>query len=90
MFIHHSFEHLVSNVLMIFIWISFIEYFLNPLRSLYIFLLSGMAGNIMSVAIAKGVIQTMGASAGIFGLFGASLSYLMFNWKRMDHERSPR
>jgi membrane associated rhomboid family serine protease len=66
------------------------EYFLNPLRSVYVFTLTGIAGSIMSVAIAGGATKTMGASAGIFGIFGACLSYIMFNWKRMDHERSPR
>jgi membrane associated rhomboid family serine protease len=75
---------------MVFVWVSFIEYFLNPLRSLYLFLLTGFAGSMFSVAITQGADKTMGASAGIFGIFGASLSYLIFNWNRMNHEKSPR
>ena len=90
MFIHLSFEHLVSNVLMIFIWVSFLELYLTPLRSTFIFVLTGIAGSLMSVAITQGVEKTLGASAGIFGLFGAGLGYLLFNWQRMDHENSPR
>ena len=75
---------------MIFIWVSFLELYLTPLRSTFIFILTGIAGLLMSVAVAKGEQKILGASAGIFGLFGAGLAYLLFNWKRMDHENSPR
>jgi membrane associated rhomboid family serine protease len=75
---------------MIFIWVSFLELYLSPLRSSFIFILTGIAGSLMSVAIKKGNEKTLGASSGIFGLFGAGLAYLLFNWKRMDHENSPR
>lgn len=75
---------------MIFVWVSFMEYFLKPFRSFCLFLLTGFAGSMFSVAITQGADKTMGASAGIFGIFGASLSYVMFNWNRMDHEKSPR
>lgn len=90
LFLHLSLEHLLSNVLMIFIWVSFLELYLTPLRSTFIFVLTGIAGSLMSVAIAKGNEKTLGASSGIFGLFGAGLAYLLFNWRRMDHENSPR
>lgn len=75
---------------MIFIWVSFLELYLTPLRSTFIFILTGIAGSLMSVAVAKGDQKTLGASVGIFGLFGSGLAYLLFNWKRMDHENSPR
>ena len=75
---------------MILIWASFLELYLKSLRTTFIFVLTGIAGSLMSVAIAKGNEKTLGASSGIFGIFGAGLSYLLFNWRRMDHENSPR
>lgn len=85
-----SLEHLVANVLMMLIWASYLELYLTRLRSTCIFALTGIAGSLMSVAIAQGRQKTLGASAGIFGLFGAGLGYLVFNWQKMDHENSPR
>ena len=75
---------------MMLIWIPFLEYFITPLRAFAIFLFSGISGTLLSVAVSQGEGKTLGASAGIFGIFGGGLAFVMLNWKRMDHEKSPR
>ena len=90
LFLHSSFGHVVSNILMVIIWGSFLEGFLKPFRTACIFLLSGVYGNVMSAIASGGKYESLGASTGIFGYFGAGFGYLMVNWPRMRHYRSPR
>ena len=75
---------------MMYIFVSLLEIFLTPLRSACIFVLTGIAGSLMSVAIHQGADKTLGASTGMFGLYGAGAAYLVFNWQSMGHENSPR
>ena len=90
LFLHSSFAHVVSNILMVIIWGSFLEGFLKPFRTACIFLLSGIYGNVMSAIASGGKYESLGASTGIFGYFGAGFGYLIVNWTRMKHYRSPR
>ena len=55
-----------------------------------VFVLSGVYGNLMSALASGGKYESLGSSTGIFGYFGAGFAYLMVNWPRMKHYRSPR
>lgn len=90
LFLHSSFGHVVSNILMIIIWGSFLEGLLKPFRTMCIFLFSGIYGNVLSAIASGGKYESLGASTGVFGYFGAGFGYLMVNWPRMRHYRSPR
>lgn len=71
-------------------FISTFEFFLTPLRTFVVFIFGGIGGAMMSVAIIKEGEIPFGADAGVFAILGAGLGYMVFNWKRMDHENSPR
>jgi membrane associated rhomboid family serine protease len=85
-----SAEQLLSNVINILGWIVFMEIFMKSLRCTFIFFLSGITGSLLAIAMDKGNTLFLGASCGLFGLYGSLLSFLLFNWKKMDHEQNPR
>ena len=90
LFLHSGGAHLISNLIMIIIWGSFLEGLMKPLRTCFIFLLAGIFGNLASALASRGKYDSLGASTGVFGFFGAGIGYLMVNWIRMKHRRSPR
>ena len=89
LFIHANFWHVLSNTLMIIIWMSYFEIFLSSKKMPIFFFLSGFLGNIFAVLINNGG-TSLGASTGIFGIIGSSIGFIIFNWKNLDYENSPR
>ncbi len=73
MFLHAGLEHLVFNMMTLFLLGAYIEPLLGSGRFLAAYLLSGLGGGIFSFALNKGL--SVGASTALFGLFGV---YLMF------------
>jgi hypothetical protein len=53
-------------------------------------LLLGAVGNVISAAIGGVQYNQMGCQVGIFAIFGAGLSFLIFNWKNMEGIASQR
>ena len=77
--------HLVGNFFTTFIFVSRVEYTFGPLRTLIIYLLSGIGGNIFSDLInPSNMIVKAGASTSLFGIIGTILGYLILNWKGLD------
>lgn len=73
MFLHIGLEHLVINSLFLYFLGNQMESLLGPLRFAFVYLLSGIMGNVASFAFNPSI--SAGASTALFGLLG-SIVYL--------------
>lgn len=82
MFLHFGFNHLMNNMVTLLIVGRYLEPVVGKVRFLMIYLLSGLGGNVLSMAVEM---QTgdyaisAGASGAIFGLTGALLGLTILN-----------
>ncbi len=74
MFIHASIVHLVGNMLFLLIFGLRGEEFFSLPEYLGIYLIGGLVGNLLSLALGPDLIS-VGASGAIFSLFGACIIY---------------
>lgn len=67
-----------------FVLVTRIEYTFQPLKTLIVYLVSGIAGNIFSLAVdpSNGAFYTIkaGASTSLHGMIGIVLGYIIINW----------
>lgn len=73
-FLHIGIWHLVSNLVMIYYMGTLLEPLLGHFKFLIIYLLSGIGGNLMSLAFGSDKSISAGASTALFGLFGSVLA----------------
>ena len=78
MFLHANIWHLVFNMYALYIIGSQLESFLGRYRYLIVYLLSGLAGSVLSIFFSAGF--SVGASGAIFGLLG-SLLYFGYHYR---------
>ena len=79
MFLHGGFMHIFLNMYSLFIVGPRVEDFFGKWKYLLIYLISGITGGLLSVAM-NGNVISVGASGAIFGLFGALL-YFGYNYR---------
>lgn len=82
MFIHFGFEHLLNNMLSLLILGKYIEPLLGKVRFLIVYILSGIAGNLLSFfyeLYTQDYAVSAGASGAVFGLTGALLCIVVIN-----------
>ena len=89
MFLHFGFEHLFNNMLLLFFLGEIIENRLGSVRYLFIYLLGGVLGNLLSLWMdLKLPINQMpisaGASGAVFALIGATAYLLILNKGRLE------
>lgn len=84
-FLHVNFIHLVGNVLTIVIFVSRVEYTFGWWKTLIIYIVSGIGGNIFSDLTnpSENIIK-VGASTCLYGIIGAILGYIIFNWRGLN------
>lgn len=70
-FLHIGIMHLLSNAVIIYYMGLYMEPMLGHWRFLLIYLLSGVGGNLLSLAWGSDKAISAGASTALFGLFGA-------------------
>ncbi len=70
-FLHGGVEHLVSNVIALFILGMLAEHAFGRAQYFVLFIVSGLAGSLLSVVLSPG--PSVGASGAIFGLQGAAV-----------------
>src|SRR4030042_5047993 len=75
MFVHANIVHLAGNMFFLLIFGLRAEELFNAKEYLAIYLLSGLAGNLLTLLLGPGMIS-VGASGAIFGLFGAVTIYI--------------
>ncbi len=78
MFLHGDTIHLISNIIGLVLFGTFIENIVSRKAYLIIYFLSGVLGNIMTLFLLPPYIISLGASGAIYGLIGASVIYIIF------------
>ena len=83
MFLHFNFEHILMNMLSIFIFGKIVESIIGSWRMLIIYIISGLYGNFVSLSFNTTTIS-VGASGAIFGLIGSIfvIMYLSKNFNK--------
>ena len=82
MFLHFGIEHLVNNMLVLFVLGSRLEQVIGKLRFLFIYLAGGIAGNIFSLILElrnRDFSVSAGASGAVFGVMGAMIYVVIRN-----------
>lgn len=77
MFLHADILHLVSNMIGLLLFGTFIENVSSKLVYLIIYFVSGVVGNIMSLFLLAPNVISLGASGAIYGLIGASVMLII-------------
>lgn len=72
-FIHANIMHLICNMYALYVIGPQLESYLGRAKYLLVYLISGITGNLLSMAFTTGA--SVGASGAIFGLFGALLYF---------------
>ncbi len=78
MFLHGDVIHLLSNIIGLVLFGTFIENIVSKTAYLIIYFFSGILGNIMTLFLLPPYIISLGASGAIYGLIGASVIYIIF------------
>ena len=83
MFLHFNFEHILMNMLSLFIFGKIVESIIGSWRMLIIYIISGLYGNFVSLSFNTTTIS-VGASVAIFGLIGSIfvIMYLSKNFNK--------
>lgn len=80
-FVHTDFQHVLSNMLLFAVVSLMMETKYGTCRTLLLWFISMLAGNFLSCALENPCIQVVGASGGIFGLFGLFIADLLLNFQ---------
>lgn len=80
MFLHAGIIHIFFNMYSLYYIGSKVEDFFGKWKYLTIYLLSGIAGSLLSIAFSNDNVVSVGANGVIFGLFG-SLIYFAYNYR---------
>ena len=86
MFLHFGFSHLMNNMMMLFFLGGVLEEELGRFRYVFLYLLSGLGGNILSAFFdwrTGNFAISAGASGAIFGVIGALLFIVIKNRGRL-------
>ncbi|MBI5975652.1 rhomboid family intramembrane serine protease [Staphylococcus canis] len=84
MFLHLNFEHLIFNMFSLYIFGKLVEAHIGSLKTLAVYLVSGIFGNLISLAILPQGFS-VGASGAIFGLLGALVALMIIS-KKFTHK----
>lgn len=79
MFLHEGILHIGINMLSLYFIGTVFEQLAGRAKYLVIYLVSGIAGNVLVFALAPVYSVTIGASTAIFGIFGALFVYIFRN-----------
>lgn len=87
MFLHGGINHLFNNMLILFFLGAMIENEVGHIKYAFIYLLSGIGGNILSMLSRilenDWLTSSIGASGAVFGLDGVLLAMVLFSNRRM-------
>ena len=86
LFLHGDINHIFNNMVILFFLGAMIEKEIGHIWFLVAYLLSGIGGNLVSLAVkimTGDMVGTIGASGAVFGLDGVLLALILFSGKRM-------
>lgn len=87
MFLHFGTEHLVNNMLVLFVLGSRLERVIGSLRFFVIYFLGGLAGNVVSLLYDLGQGEgavSAGASGAVFAVMGGMIFVVLLNKGRLE------
>lgn len=87
MFLHFGMEHLLNNMLVLFVLGSRLERTVGKVRFLLIYLLGGIMGNIVSFLLELGTMDyavSAGASGAVFAVMGAMIYVILRRKGRIE------
>ena len=82
-FVHITLIHFLGNIFATFVLVTMIEHTYGVVKTLIMFLLCGIGGNIFSLALDNDGFETTmkaAASTALYGFVGVVLGYLIINW----------
>ncbi len=88
MFFHSGMSHIFNNMLILFFLGSMIERELGHIKYGFLYLASGIGGNLLSLwakVVNNDISGSLGASGAIFGLDGVLLAMVLFSGRRMEN-----
>ncbi len=88
MFLHADANHLFSNMIILLFMGAMIEKEIGHIPYVVIYLISGIGGNLLSLAgkvLNNDWAVSLGASGAIFGLDGLLLALVLFSHRKMNH-----
>lgn len=89
MFLHAGIDHLFNNMLILFFLGAMIENEVGHIKYAFLYLLSGIGGNLLSLLARimenDWLTSSIGASGAVFGLDGVLLSMVLFSNRRMSN-----
>ncbi len=88
LFLHEGVSHIFNNMFILFFLGSMIEKEVGHIRYGIFYFLSGIGGNVLSLAVKvmnNDLAGSLGASGAIFGLDGVLLSMVLFSGRRMQN-----
>lgn len=77
MFLHSDILHLISNLIGLLLFGTFIENLASKRAYLIIYFVSGIIGNVMSLFLLDPNVISLGASGAIYGLIGATVMIII-------------
>jgi len=86
LFLHGDINHIFNNMVIVFFLGAMIEKEIGHIWFLFAYLLSGIGGNLVSLAVkvlTGDMVGSIGASGAVFGLDGVLLALILFSGKRM-------
>lgn len=88
---HHDMPCLSNSIILLLVWGSTMEYSFMIPRTIITFFITSIMGNGFGLYFSKSLEEVfMGADAGIFGLLGAGLGYIIYNWFRIKSKTSSK
>lgn len=91
MFLHADLQHLMNNMLMLLLVGAVVEYYTGPAFYIFLYILSGLFGNLISMAyeLRNGLSWvSVGASGAIMGLVGFVVVWILVNRKSFIRSRN--
>lgn len=86
LFLHGDINHIFNNMVILFFLGAMIEKEIGHVWFCFAYLLSGIGGNLVSLAVkimTADMVGSIGASGAVFGLDGVLLAMILFSGKRM-------
>jgi len=86
-FLHAGLIHLASNLFFQLRFGYVLELRWSIVRFIVIYFVTGIGASFLSCLGSPGSVS-VGASGALFGIIGANLSYLIYNWERIPHNKN--
>ncbi|QJC51591.1 rhomboid family intramembrane serine protease [Paenibacillus albicereus] len=83
-FVHGSLQHLFFNLFALLVFAPPLERLIGSWRYTLLYVLSGIAGNVLSAVAVTGLQSSLGASGAIYGVYGAYLFMALHRKGMMD------